>query len=148
MAALNEAAVHLTMSGTDIQNGDGALAEVSDKDFSVEMIEGDLRTSVVVVHGEADVHTARALQAAMGALIEKGAQHLVVDLAEATFIDSTTLGLLLGAVKRLRQTGGTVSVACAAPHIRRTFEMTLLDRIFSIHPSREAALAGAGQRPG
>ena len=137
----------LIMTRTDLQNGDETTAASSDADFSVEIIEGDQRASVVVVHGEADVQSAPALQAAIGALLDKGAHHLVIDLTEATFIDSTTLGLLLGAVKRLRPRGGSVSVVCAAQHIRRTFEMTLLDRIFPLFADRETALANAGRRP-
>ena len=55
-----------------------------------------------------------------------------------------TLGVLLGAVKRLRPAGGTVSVVCRDPHIRRIFEITLLDRIFTLYPDRQSAVDGAG----
>ena len=68
---------------------------------------------------------------------------LVVDLAETTFIDSMTLGVLLGAVKRLRPVGGRVSVVCTDANIRRIFEITLLDRVFALQESREAALMEA-----
>ena len=54
-----------------------------------------------------------------------------------------TLGVLLGAVKRLRPVGGGVSVVCIDPHIRRVFEITLLDRVFTLHADR-AAVDGAG----
>ena len=52
-----------------------------------------------------------------------------------------TLGVLLGAVKRLRPSGGKVTVVCVDPHIRRIFEITLLDRVFSLHATRDDALA-------
>ena len=55
-----------------------------------------------------------------------------------------TLGVLLGAVKRLRPMGGSVSVVCTDPHIRRIFEITLLDRIFTLYPDRKSAVDGAG----
>ena len=48
-----------------------------------------------------------------------------------------TLGVLLGAVKRLRPAGGGVSVVCTDPHIRRIFEITLLDRVFTLHADRD-----------
>ena len=51
-----------------------------------------------------------------------------------------TLRVLLGEVKRLRKVGGRVSVVCTDPNIRRIFEITLLDRVFALHGSREAAL--------
>ena len=67
----------------------------------------------------------------------------VIDLSEATFIDSMTLGVLLGAVKRLRPSGGKVGIVCADSHIRRIFEITLLDRVFSLHEDRDGALGFA-----
>lgn len=96
--------------------------------------------AVVDVQGEADLHTAHELRAAIMDAIDGGATSLVIDLSEATFIDSMTLGVLLGAVKRLRPVGGRVSVVCTDPNIRRIFEITLLDRVFELHESRDAAL--------
>jgi anti-anti-sigma regulatory factor len=52
--------------------------------------------------------------------------------------------VLLGAVKRLRPSGGRVSIVTADPHIRRIFEITLLDRVFSLHADRGEARAAAG----
>jgi anti-sigma B factor antagonist len=72
--------------------------------------------------------------------IDGGATSLVIDLSDTTFVDSMTLGVLLGAVKRLRPVGGHVSVVCTDPSIRRIFEITLLDRVFELHESRDAAL--------
>jgi anti-sigma B factor antagonist len=117
---------------------------VEDAGFSVDVTEAPKGVRVVVVHGQADLHTASELRAAITSAIDDGAVSLVVDLSEATFIDSMTLGVLLGAVKRLRPSGGKVSVVCADPHIRRIFEITLLDRVFALHTDREAAVDGAG----
>jgi anti-sigma B factor antagonist len=64
----------------------------------------------------------------------------VVDLSDTTFIDSMTLGVLLGAVKRLRPRGGQLRVVCSDPNIRKIFEITLLDRVFSLYATRGAAL--------
>jgi anti-sigma B factor antagonist len=112
--------------------------------FDVEVTDASDRVSVVEVHGQADLHTASELRSAMNEAMDRGAVSLVVDLSEATFIDSMTLGVLLGAVKRLRPSGGGVSVVCTDPHIRRIFEITLLDRVFALHDDRQAALDGAG----
>ena len=117
---------------------------VEDVAFAVETEEVSDRVTVVEVHGQADLHTASDLRTAMTEAIDRGAVSLVVDLSEATFIDSMTLGVLLGAVKRLRPVGGGVSVICTDPHIRRVFEITLLDRVFTLHSSRAAAVDGAG----
>jgi anti-sigma B factor antagonist len=95
---------------------------------------------VVTLHGDADLYTAPELKAELIRVIERGATRVVVDLTTATFIDSTTLGVLLGALKRLRPAGGELSIVCPDPNIRKIFQITLLDRVFSIFETRENAL--------
>jgi anti-sigma B factor antagonist len=110
--------------------------------FGVETIDNG-SVPVLAVHGQADLHTAPELRNAINASLDAGATGLVVDLSEASFVDSMTLGVLLGAVKRLRPSGGKVSIVCVDPHIRRIFEITLLDRVFSLHEDRDGARAAA-----
>jgi anti-sigma B factor antagonist len=117
---------------------------VEDAVFDVDVFDLSETVSLIEVKGQADLHTASDLRSAITRAIDTGAIHLVVDLSEATFIDSMTLGVLLGAVKRLRPAGGSVSVVCTDPHIRRIFEITLLDRIFTLYPDRQSAVDGAG----
>jgi anti-sigma B factor antagonist len=129
-------------TGTATGTGNGAaMSETESTDFDVETIDGGSSVVVIAVHGQADLHTAPELRNAIGAALDGGANSLVIDLSEATFIDSMTLGVLLGAVKRLRPTGGKVTIVCVDPHIRRIFEITLLDRVFSLHASRDEARA-------
>ncbi len=117
------------------------MSEIESTDFDVETFDGGEPVVVIAVHGQADLHTAPELRNAIAAALDGGATGLVVDLSEATFIDSMTLGVLLGAVKRLRPSGGKVAIVCSDPHIRRIFEITLLDRVFSLHTDLEAARA-------
>ena len=110
--------------------------------FAVEAEAISPTTSLVVLHGQADLHTAPELRDKVAAAIDGGAQNLVIDLTDATFIDSMTLGVLLGAVKRLRPTGGQMRIVVSSSSIRRIFEITLLDRVFTLCETRDAALAG------
>jgi len=131
-------------TGTPTGTGDeAALNDTESTDFGVETLEEHGAVVVIAVHGQADLHTAPELRDAMTAALDGGASGLVVDLSEATFIDSMTLGVLLGAVKRLRPSGGKVTIVCVDSHIRRIFEITLLDRVFSLHTSRDEARAVA-----
>jgi anti-sigma B factor antagonist len=100
----------------------------------LEISTADLGGGVatVAVAGEVDLYTAPALKTALRETIDAGARNVLVDLSRATFIDSTTLGVLMGAVKRLRPVGGELAIACRDPNIRKIFEITLLDRIFNI----------------
>ena len=85
------------------------------------------------VAGEVDLATAPELKEALGEVVSSGASGVLVDLSNATFIDSTTLGVLMGAVKRLRPAGGELVIACHDANIRKIFEITLLDRVFKIY---------------
>ena len=67
-----------------------------------------------------------------------------MDLSKATFIDSTTLGVLVGGVKRLRPAGGSLALVCTDDNITKIFEITGLDRVFTIYPTRAEALEQIG----
>jgi anti-sigma B factor antagonist len=97
--------------------------------------------ATVAVSGEADIYTAPELKDALVTAIDGGATDVLVDLTEATFIDSTTLGVLIGAVRRLRPGGGTVAIVCSDRNIRRIFEITRLDQVFSIFDTVDSGLA-------
>ena len=70
--------------------------------FHIEDEAVDDETHVIELGGEVDLYTAPEFKERMVELIESGKKQIVVDLSQATFIDSTTLGVLVGGVKRLR----------------------------------------------
>jgi anti-sigma B factor antagonist len=96
---------------------------------------------VISLAGEVDLYTAPEFKQQLLDVIAKGAKSVVVDFSNTTFIDSTTLGVLVGGVKRLRPAGGSLALVCTDDNITKIFEITGLDRVFPIHPSREEALA-------
>ena len=108
--------------------------------FHIQDEEIDADTHVIELGGEIDLYTAPEFKERMVELIEAGKKHIVVDLTKATFIDSTTLGVLVGGVKRLRPSGGALALVCTDQNITKIFEITGLDRVFPIHETREAAL--------
>jgi anti-sigma B factor antagonist len=109
-------------------------------DFKVSLdeVEGSY---VVVVAGEVDLLGAPELKDALRRAIDLGGKRIVIDMTATRFIDSTTLGVILGASKRLRPEGGEIVLVIDHPSIRKIFEITLLDRAFAIYETREAALA-------
>jgi anti-sigma B factor antagonist len=58
--------------------------------------------------------------------------HLIFDVSALEFIDSTGLGLLLGALRRLREAGGTLKVAGARDGVLRVLEITELDKVIPL----------------
>ena len=95
--------------------------------------------TVVEVRGEVDVYTAGALRERLLATIEGGARSVVVDLDRVDFLDSTGLGVLVGALKRLKLAGGRLALVCDSEKLLKVFRITALDRVFTLHDSVEAA---------
>ena len=96
---------------------------------------------VVVLSGEADLFGAPRLKELLLGAIEAGAKRIVIDMTDTHFVDSTILGVLIGASKRLRPDDGEVVLVINRPPIRKIFEITLLDRAFLICATRDDALA-------
>jgi anti-sigma B factor antagonist len=113
------------------------------------IIAGDC--AVVRVSGEIDVSTAPDLR---DVLSHPGTDHLVVDLRGVAFLDSTGLGVLVGALKRLQKRGGSLKIVTDRGRVRRLFELTKLTTAFKPYgsfldaieddPNWEAALTAAG----
>jgi anti-sigma B factor antagonist len=116
--------------------------------FHIDDESVDAETHVIELGGEVDLYTAPEFKERLVQVIEDGKKQLVVDLSKATFIDSTTLGVLVGGVKRLRPSGGSLALVCTDQNISKIFEITGLDRVFPIHGSREEALASVAAGEG
>ena len=103
---------------------------------------------VISLAGEVDLYTAPEFKQQLLEVISQGAHTVIVDFTDTTFIDSTTLGVLVGGVKRLRSNDGQLSLVCSDRNITKIFEITGLDRVFTIHSTRQEAVgAAAGSRP-
>jgi anti-sigma B factor antagonist len=89
------------------------------------------------------MRSAGELRDRLGQAIDDAPSAIVLDLSNATFLDSMTLGVFLSAMKRLRARGGRFRVVAPRAEIRRIFEMTLLDRVFELDLTRQEALAAA-----
>ena len=97
----------------------------------------------VEASGEIDLYSAPALKRDISEAIDSGEKRIIVDLSGATFVDSTTIGLLVGAQKRLKEQGGSLGVVCPEPGVRRLFDITGAERLFELYDSREEAEGGA-----
>ncbi len=82
--------------------------------------------------GEVDLHTAPRLDEELFRLIDLGATRVIVDLSDTSFIDSTVLGVLLRAHKRIAGNGGRFVLVTDDPRTRRLFQVTGLDGRFKV----------------
>ena len=103
---------------------------------------------VIAARGEIDLFTAPELKQVIADSIENGRVRIVIDLTETTFVDSTALGVLIGAVKRLRARDGALALVNVDDNIAKTFEITGLDQIFTILETRDAAVQALDQHTG
>lgn len=115
-------------------------------DFALSEDTANPAAHVIAVAGEIDIFTAPELKRAVGAAIDSGARAIVVDLTETRFLDSTALGVLIGAVKRLRMLDGQMVIVNTEPSTAKTFEITGLDQIFEIVGDRDAAFSAVAGR--
>lgn len=103
--------------------------------------------TVVQVHGEIDIATAPQLNEQFATLIQYGQHHLVVDLEDVAFIDSTGLAVLIDALNRVRNHEGSLCVVCTQEQILKLFAITGLTDAFAVHSSIAEAAAATGYLP-
>jgi anti-sigma B factor antagonist len=96
---------------------------------------------VVALEGELDLATAPELESELRTLVELGASRIVVDLTPATFIDASTLGVLVGVLERLQAAGGELVLVCRNRTFLKLLGLTCLDRVFTVYETRAQALA-------
>jgi anti-sigma B factor antagonist len=97
--------------------------------------------TVLEVAGEVDVYTGTTLRDRISGLLDSGVRDLIVDLGRVDFIDSTGLGVLVGALNRARELGGSLQLVCAQERVLKLLRITGLDQVFTVQPSVDRALA-------
>lgn len=107
--------------------------------FHIEDEPVDAASHAVVVTGEIDLFTAPELRSRLAAPIAQAKSRIIVDLSAVTFIDSSSLGVLIAAHKQLELSGGGLVIVCDDRTILNTFKTTGLDRVFEIVPTRADA---------
>ena len=99
-------------------------------------------THIVRVEGELDAASHLQFEALVDQLVERGKTRIVVDLAQATFLDSTALSGLLAAARHLRRPDGMLAVVVGDhQQPRARFDLTGTGEVLNVCDSREEALA-------
>lgn len=70
-------------------------------------------------------------------LVESNVDIVLIDFQDVTFMDSSGLGALVLALKTVRAAGGKLFVCSVNEQIKMLFELTSMDRVFEIFPTRE-----------
>ncbi|QMU77111.1 STAS domain-containing protein [Streptacidiphilus sp. PB12-B1b] len=108
-------------------------------------VHGDDR-AVVSLTGELDVDTAVALQHQLAALVLQGRKHVVLDLAQVPFMDSSGLNSILRARSETQRYDGNLLLAAPGSAVRRLLDLTgvsLTSPLYATVGDALASLAGA-----
>jgi anti-sigma B factor antagonist len=105
-------------------------------DFSVELSDGD--GAVIRGKGRLDMVAAPKFRDLVARIVSQdGRSHVVVDLADTSFIDSSGLGALVAGLKTTRAAGGNLQIACAQTQILTVLTLTNLDQVLHPHATVE-----------
>jgi anti-sigma B factor antagonist len=110
--------------------------------FHLESTAVGADCAVLRIGGEVDVYTAPRLRERVIQLLASGVRHIIADLREVEFLDSTGLGALVGSLKRLREQDGSLKLVVAADKILMLFRLTGLVHVFALRSSFLEAIAG------
>ena len=105
-------------------------------------VAGEGTERVVRLGGTCDIASAPKLKETLVSLRPPDVRSVVIDVTELEFVDSTGLGLMLGALRRQREGGGELKIAGAQGAVLRVLEVTDLDKVIPLYPDVAAAQAG------
>ncbi len=95
---------------------------------------------IVHLKGELDQHSAVRLRCALDQKILRGTNHLILDLSELDFMDSSGIGIIVGRYKNLAALGGKVSLYGAKTYVDKILKLAAIDRIIPMYSNVEEAL--------
>ncbi len=109
-------------------------------DFAIDHhLEDEI--AVVAVSGWIEISSAPQLRETIVSLIDGGHLHLVIDLSETAFMDSTGLGVIVGVLHRLRSRDGSLVIAGAKDRVYKVFHISQLTKVLTLTDSVEEAIA-------
>lgn len=96
--------------------------------------------TVIDVQEDLGSYGASDLRETLEDLLISKTQKIIVNLGDVEHINSTGVGAIVGAAKRIRQRGGDVKVCGLADNIKRTFDLTGASSVVEIYESESSAI--------
>lgn len=103
-------------------------------DLTIDSLRAGAWT-VLEVSGELDLHTSPALRDKVTELLEAGTTKLAIDLEQVGFMDSSSLGVLVMALKRIRERDGDLALVGANGSPLKVLALTGIDRLMPTYGS-------------
>jgi anti-sigma B factor antagonist len=96
--------------------------------------------SVISVVGRFDAYNATDFKSALQSALTQ-TRNVIVNMADISFMDSTALATLVQGMKHCRQQGGDLRLCSPQEAVRIIFELTRLDKAFSMYDAETTAVA-------
>jgi anti-sigma B factor antagonist len=84
----------------------------------------------IYVSGEIDIYNTEQLKSKLYEAVDENKSDIHIDCEGLKYIDSTGLGIFVGALKRSREKGRKVYIENARDNIKKLFDITGLDKLF------------------
>ena len=113
--------------------------------LTIEFDETEYGYAICRPIGELDAFTVSQFRQTLAELAST--PRLLIDMSGVPFLDSAGLGALIGGIRRARENGGDVAVACNRPTLTRLLRTTGFDRIVTVADSIQEAAAALVAEP-
>jgi anti-sigma B factor antagonist len=97
--------------------------------------------NVLPLNGEIDLNVSPGIATTFNELVRAKAPHVVVDLSNVTYIDSSGLAVLIVGMQQVKEYGGKFALVGLQNDVRIVFETAQLDQFFATYPQVKDALA-------
>lgn len=97
------------------------------------------RLVIVDMVGEIDVNAVARIRDTLDDLTKTASAQILVNLARATYIDSSGLGILMAARREALKGGGQLAICGMTKDVRMVFELTRLNKFFEIYDDEATA---------
>lgn len=108
---------------------------------AVRDIKRHENATVVQLTGEVDMSHSPSVHQALVEVLERKPLRLVIDLTEVSYMDSSGVGVLVDALRRMRTIGGKLALVAVAPRVLSVLQITKLDQFFEMYSTLPEALA-------
>ena len=88
--------------------------------------------TIIRIEGEVDVSNASELRDALDTALADGAKEVEADFAEVAYIDSTGIGVLVGAAHRAQESGSVLVVVNPQKNVERVFTLLGVDKDLNV----------------
>ncbi|MCX7773517.1 MAG: STAS domain-containing protein [Clostridia bacterium] len=104
--------------------------------FELSVESKDNQNRVIAMKGEIDIYSAPDFKENLYHAIGEGQEDVVLECSDLSYIDSMGLGILVGALKRIKQNEHNIIVKNPKSNIRKLFKITGLDKVFVIEEAK------------